>query len=45
MNVAVLQALFADRSAYAIVEAPRREPVHGDMGAIAPALAYAADQT
>ena len=29
----------------AVVEAPRREPVHGDMGAIAPALAYAADQT
>jgi len=45
MNVAVLQALFADRSNYAVVEAPRREPAHGDMGAIAPAMAYAADQT
>jgi UDP-3-O-[3-hydroxymyristoyl] N-acetylglucosamine deacetylase len=41
MNVAVLQALFADRSAYTIVEAPRREIGRADVGAIQPVLAYA----
>lgn len=45
MNVAVLQALFADRSAYAIVEAPRREPVAGDVAGLSPALAYGPDLT
>jgi UDP-3-O-[3-hydroxymyristoyl] N-acetylglucosamine deacetylase len=45
MNVAVLQALFADRTAYTVVDAPRREPVHGDLGALAPAMAYAADHS
>ncbi|MCP8937187.1 UDP-3-O-acyl-N-acetylglucosamine deacetylase [Alsobacter sp. SYSU M60028] len=43
MNVAVLQALFADASAFAVVEAPRREAAHADVAALAPALAYAAD--
>ena len=45
MNVAVLQALFADRSAYAIVDAPRREPVAGDVAGLSPALAYGPDLT
>jgi UDP-3-O-[3-hydroxymyristoyl] N-acetylglucosamine deacetylase len=45
MNVAVLQALFADRSAYAIVDAPRREPVAGDVAGLSPVLAYGADLT
>ncbi len=45
MNVAVLQALFVDRSAYAIVEAPRREPVAGDVAGLSPAMAYGPDLT
>ncbi|MHB2167556.1 UDP-3-O-acyl-N-acetylglucosamine deacetylase [Alsobacter sp. R-9] len=43
MNVAVLKALFADRTAYEIVEAPRREPVHAGNAALAPAYAFAPD--
>jgi UDP-3-O-[3-hydroxymyristoyl] N-acetylglucosamine deacetylase len=43
MNVAVLQALFADRSAYAVVDAPRRETGAGDAAGRSPALAYSAD--
>ncbi|PSC05242.1 UDP-3-O-[3-hydroxymyristoyl] N-acetylglucosamine deacetylase [Alsobacter soli] len=42
MNVAVLQALFADRSAYAIVEGGRRDVGHAEP-AIRPALAFAAE--
>ncbi len=45
MNVAILKALFADRSAYEIVEVPRREPVHATGAALAPAYAYAPDLT
>jgi UDP-3-O-[3-hydroxymyristoyl] N-acetylglucosamine deacetylase len=45
MNVAILKALFADRSAYEVVEAPRREPVHAAAGSHAPAYAYAPDLT
>jgi UDP-3-O-[3-hydroxymyristoyl] N-acetylglucosamine deacetylase len=44
MNVAVLQALFADRSAYAIVEAPRRDYGRAEAGALQPALAFAPDR-
>jgi UDP-3-O-[3-hydroxymyristoyl] N-acetylglucosamine deacetylase len=43
MNIAVLQALFADRSAYAIVESGRRESGHAEAGAARPALAFAAE--
>lgn len=43
MNVAVLQALFADRTAYAIVDAPRREPA-ADTAAIRPAFAFAPER-
>ncbi|GGH27423.1 UDP-3-O-acyl-N-acetylglucosamine deacetylase [Alsobacter metallidurans] len=42
MNVAVLQALFADRSNYAIVENGRRETGHAESAA-RPALAFAAE--
>jgi hypothetical protein len=45
MNVAILTALFADRSAYEVVEAPRREPVHAAAGSLAAAYAYAPDLT
>jgi len=45
MNVAVLKALFADRTAYEIVEAPRREPAHAAAGSLAPAYAFAPDLT
>ena len=40
MNVAVLEALFADRSAYAVIDAqPRREPARAEAGfALRPAL-------
>ncbi len=39
MNVAVLEALFADRSAYAIVEGePRREPARAGAGYALPAF-------
>jgi UDP-3-O-[3-hydroxymyristoyl] N-acetylglucosamine deacetylase len=44
MNVAVLQALFADRSAYAIVEAPRRELGRSEAGALQQAVAFAPDR-
>ncbi|MFO1148184.1 MAG: UDP-3-O-acyl-N-acetylglucosamine deacetylase [Alsobacter sp.] len=44
MNVAVLQALFADRSAYAIVEAPRREYGRAEAGALQQAVAFAPDR-
>lgn len=38
LNVSVLEALFADRANYAIVEAaPRREPVYAEMPALAAA--------
>lgn len=44
MNVAVLSALFADRSAYTIVEGVGREAARGvDAGALSPALAFAPD--
>lgn len=43
LNVAVLQALFADRSAYAFVESTRREPAVADVGGLVASPAYAAD--
>ena len=43
MNVAVLQALFADRSAYALVDSTRREPAGADLSAYSLPAAYAAD--
>lgn len=43
MNVAVLEALFADRANYAIVDgAPRREPGHAEIGGL-PLPAYGPD--
>jgi UDP-3-O-[3-hydroxymyristoyl] N-acetylglucosamine deacetylase len=44
MNVAVLQALFADRSAYAIIDAPRRELGRAEAGALQQAVAFAPDR-
>lgn len=47
MNFMVLQALFADRSAYSFVEMPvhqRPVPVAGDYAAAMPAMAFAADR-
>lgn len=44
MNVLALQALFADRSNYAVVEAPRRELGRAEAGALQPALAFAPDR-
>ncbi|MBY0295201.1 MAG: UDP-3-O-acyl-N-acetylglucosamine deacetylase [Methylobacterium sp.] len=45
LNVAVLDALFADRTSYALVEgaSARREPVLADLGAALGAAAYAPD--
>jgi UDP-3-O-[3-hydroxymyristoyl] N-acetylglucosamine deacetylase len=43
LNVAVLQALFADRSAFAFVESTRREPAVADVPGLVAAPAYAAD--
>jgi UDP-3-O-[3-hydroxymyristoyl] N-acetylglucosamine deacetylase len=44
MNVLALQALFADRSNYAIVEAPRRELGRAEAGSLQPAMAFAPDR-
>jgi UDP-3-O-[3-hydroxymyristoyl] N-acetylglucosamine deacetylase len=41
LNVAVLRALLADRSAYAFVDTPRREPVAGDFPGLSVSPAYA----
>jgi UDP-3-O-[3-hydroxymyristoyl] N-acetylglucosamine deacetylase len=43
MNVAALQALFADRSTYEFVEAPRQAPAHAAMAGRLAAAAYAAE--
>ena len=43
MNFLVLQAMFADRSSYQLIEAPTRpEPSFADFG-LAPVLAFAAE--
>jgi UDP-3-O-[3-hydroxymyristoyl] N-acetylglucosamine deacetylase len=44
MNVAVLEALFSDRSAYAVLDGqPRREPARAEVGYLQPA--FSADLT
>lgn len=46
LNVNALEALFADRSAYAFVEAPAvRQPAHAEVPASIAAPAYAADRS
>lgn len=46
MNVATLEALFSDATAYAVVEAtlPRRQPVHADLGASLVPAVFAPDR-